>query len=153
VFFFDVDDIDPYKNIDAVFVEVNDELIPFALNKLRFKSRNTAIVEMEDITTEDEAIALIGSDLYLPLSFLPELTGNKFYYHEVIGFSVFDKNRGEIGLIDRIIDQSRQAIFVVKYKNKEILIPVTDEIITKVDRKNKTVKVNTPNGLIDIYLQ
>jgi len=152
VFFFDVDDIDPYKNIDAVFVDVNDELIPFAIKNLRFKSKNTAIVELEDITTEDETTTLIGSDLYLPLSFLPELTGNKFYFHEVIGFSVFDKSRGVIGIIERIIDQSRQAIFVVKYKNKEILIPVTDEIITKVDRKNKTVQVNTPDGLIDIYL-
>ena len=90
--------------------------------------------------------------LYLPLTFLPELTGNKFYFHEVIGFSVVDQRRGNIGIIDRVIDQSVQAIFVLKYKTKEILIPVSDEIIIKVDRKNKTIKVDTPEGLIDIYL-
>ena len=152
VFFFDVDDIGEYKNIEAVFIDVNDELIPFAIENIRFKTRNTAIVKLEDIASEDEAVALIGSGLYLPLTFLPELTGNKFYFHEVIGFSVVDQSRGEVGIIDRVIDQSKLAIFVVKFKNKEILIPVSDEIIIKVDRENKTIEVGTPEGLIDIYL-
>jgi len=155
VFFFDVDEIEPYKNIEAIFVEVNDELIPFAIETIRFRTNNTAIVKMEDITSEDEAVALIGSDLYLPLTFLPELKGNKFYFHEVIGFNVVDKNHGNIGVINRIIDQSIQAIFVVpmlRDKTKEILIPVSDEIIKKVDRENKTIEVETPDGLIDIYL-
>ncbi|MCD4665846.1 MAG: ribosome maturation factor RimM [Bacteroidales bacterium] len=152
VFFFDVDDIEEYKNIEAVFIDVNDELIPFAIENIRFKTRNTAIVKLEDIASEDEAVALIGSGLYMPLNFLPELTGNKFYFHEVISFSVVDQRQGNIGNIDRILDQSKLAIFVVKYKNKEILIPVSDEIIIKVDRENKTIEVDIPEGLIDIYL-
>ena len=152
VFFFDVDNIDKYADLEALFIDVNEELIPFAIKNLKLKSHNSAIATLEDITTEEEAMALIGYDLYLPISFLPPLKGNKFYFHEVIGFKIIDANLGDLGTIDRIIDQSSQAILVVLKNDKEILIPISDEIIKKVDRKNKTIEVETPDGLVDIYL-
>ncbi len=120
VFFFDVDDIDQYANLEAVFIDVNEELIPFAIKDLKLKSHNSAIAILQDITSEEEALALVGDELYLPVSFLPPLTGNKFYYHEVIGFKAIDANLGDLGIIDRIIDQSSQVILVVLQKDKEI---------------------------------
>jgi len=152
VFFFDVDDIDKYTNLEAVFIDMNNELVPFAINTINFKSAKSAIVQLEDTTDEESAAALVGYELYLPLSFLPKLKGNKFYYHEVIGFKVIDKNLGELGIVKEILDQSNQAILVINQKEKEILIPITDEIIQLVDRKKKIINVITPTGLVDIYL-
>jgi 16S rRNA processing protein RimM len=152
VFFFDVDDIDRYIDLKAVFIELNAELIPFAINSIVFKSGKTAMVQLEDIHDEESGAALIGSDVYLPLSYLPELKGNQFYFHEVIGFSVIDKKLGNLGKIKEIMDQSSQALLIIDHKGKEILIPITDEIITRVDRTQEIIYVNTPEGLIDIYL-
>ena len=152
MFFFDVDDISRYKNLEAVFIEVSENLIPFAIEKIQFRSNNTAIVKLEDVLSEDESAILVGCNLYLPLAFLPPLTGNKFYFHEVIGFSVVDKKYGKIGTILEILDRTSQAVFVIRNNGKEILIPVSDDIIKKVDRINKTIKVETPEGLIDIYM-
>jgi 16S rRNA processing protein RimM len=152
VFFFDVDNIINYTGLQAVFVDINDELVPFAIKELRIKGNNSAYAALEDISDYEQASALVGYELYLPLSFLPPLTGKKFYYHEVIGFSIIDEKSGFIGTIDRIFDQSGHAIFIILNKGKEILIPATDEIINKVDRKNKTIEVTTPEGLLEIYL-
>jgi len=103
---------------------------------------------------KDEATAnrIIGAELYLPLSLLPPLTGDKFYYHEVIGFTLLDAVHGDIGIIESINDASSQVLFEAKKGDKELLIPITDEIVTKVDRVSKTVHVNTPEGLVDLYL-
>ncbi len=152
VFFFDVDDISYYKELEAVFVEINEELIPFAINGLQIKNNKSAFVKLEDIDSEDQAAVLTGQELYLPLSFLPPLSGNKFYYHEVIGFDVVDITNGNIGKIESFIEQTAQALFVIKYNEKEILIPVADNIIKKVDRANRIIEIDTPDGLIDIYL-
>lgn len=152
VFFFDVDDIERYTGLEAVFINMNDELVPFVIKSISFKSGKNAIVQLEDITDEESALALIGNELYLPLSFLPRLEGNRFYFHEVIGFRVVDKNFGELGTIRQILDQSSQAILVIEQNEKEILVPITDDIIKSVDRKNKVIRVITPPGLIDIYL-
>lgn len=152
VFFFDVDDITYYRDLEAVFVDLAGELIPFAIKQIQFKSGKHAFVTLQDVNSAEQAEALTGYDIYLPLSYLPKLTGNKFYYHEITGFTVIDKNYGTLGSIDRVIEQGSQDLFVVKYQNKEVLIPVSDEIIDKVDRKNKTIEVIAPEGLIEIYL-
>jgi 16S rRNA processing protein RimM len=109
-------------------------------------------VKLADIDNEDEAVALVGSELYLPLAFLPPLKGNKFYYHEIMNFKVDDKKQGDIGNVKDVLDQTGQPIFIIQKGEKEILIPMTDEIIRKVDRKNKLIEIEAPEGLIDIYL-
>ena len=152
VFFFEVDDISSYSDLAAIFIDINDELIPFAIKELRIKGNNTAFASLEDISDEEQANALTGCELYLPLSFLPPLTGKKFYYHEVTGFAVLDEKAGFIGTIDSILDQTGHAIFVIINKGKEILLPITDDIIKKIDRNNKTIEVSTPDGLLEIYL-
>ena len=152
VFFFDVDDIESYKDLEALFIEVAGELIPFAIHDLTYKSGQTFFVKFEDIDSEEQAAALIGCELYLPLSFLPELKGKQFYFHEIIGFKAVDKIKGDIGIIQSVIEQGKQAIFSIQFENKEILIPVSDHLITIVDRPGKTIHFDCPEGLIDIYL-
>ncbi len=83
---------------------------------------------------------------------LPKLTGNKFYYHEVIGWQVIDKEKGDIGTIASVIDYPAQALFQIMKNDKEILIPIIDQVIKKVDRDKKTMHIEAPNGLIDLYL-
>jgi ribosomal 30S subunit maturation factor RimM len=41
-------------------------------------------IRFEDMNNEEDADAM-GNDIYLPLKMLLKLTGNKFYFHEVIG--------------------------------------------------------------------
>ena len=90
--------------------------------------------------------------MYLPLSELPELSGTEFYFHEVPGFSVVDKTRGEIGDIRQILDFPSQAVMQVFFKEKEILIPINPQVILEVNRKKKEIQIDAPEGLIDLYL-
>ena len=113
---------------------------------------NKAVVTFEDLTPQ-EAQALAGHDLYLPLDLLPKLTGNQFYFHEVKGFRVIDAEKGDIGIIQSIIEYPAQPLFQIMKGDTEILIPVIDPVIKKVDREAKTIFIEAPNGLIDLYLQ
>ena len=49
-------------------------------------------------------------------------------------------------------DSTAQALFEIDRNGIEILIPMNDEFISKVDKNNKTIFVETPEGLIDLYL-
>ena len=109
-------------------------------------------IDFEDVNSDDDADKVMGSKLYLPLSFLPKLTGNKFYFHEVIGFTLIDDVHGDIGIVQSVNDTTNQALFEVEKGDKQLLIPINDEIITKVDRESKTIFVTTPEGLVDLYL-
>lgn len=151
IFALDVDDTGRYRKLDAVFIELGGELVPFFIESLRIKN-NFATVKLEGIDSTDRALELVKSQLWLPLSALPPLKGNRFYFHEVIGFTVMDEAHGNIGVIESVLDFPQQKIFQVKKDDKEILIPVLDHILKKVDRKNRVIEVKTPEGLVELYM-
>jgi 16S rRNA processing protein RimM len=68
----------------------------------------------------------------------------------VTGFILEDINFGKVGVIASINDSSAQPLFVVKTDHTEILVPMVDDFIEKIDRVNKKVLVRTPEGLIDM---
>ena len=149
----DTDEPDLYDNLDAVFIDLRNNLVPFFIEASQLHKSDLLRVRFEDVDTEADADALIKSDVYLPLEFLPKLEGNQFYFHEVIGFTVNDVNYGTVGTIVSVNDSTAQALFEIERNGIEILIPVNDAFIVKVDRTNKTIVVDTPQGLIDLYIE
>ena len=147
----DTDEPELYENIDAVFMDLRGNLVPFFIESSQLHKSDLLRLKFEDVDTEADADALIKSELYLPLDLLPKLEGDKFYYHEVIGFTIKDKNFGEVGVIKAINDSTAQALFEIDRNGIEILIPMNDEFIVKVDKTNKTIEVETPDGLIELY--
>lgn len=147
----DVDRPTDYAELPMVFAEIKGQLIPWMIESLQLEN-NKANLKLQDIESLDSAEKLVGCILYLPVDLLPKLRGNQFLYHEIIGFKVIDSAKGHIGFIERVLDLPNNPLFVISSGGKEILMPVSDDIIRKVDRKNKMIEVDAPEGLIDIYL-
>lgn len=148
----DTDEPELYQNMDAVFLEAGNNFIPFFIEKSLLQKGNQLRVQFEGFTTEEDADSIMKCGVYLPLTLLPKLTGNKFYYHEVIGFTIEDANYGYVGSLAGVNDKTAQPLFVVENGDKEILIPMIDDFIKNVDRINKKIVVETPEGLIEMYL-
>jgi 16S rRNA processing protein RimM len=149
---FDVDQPGEYRELDLIFLEIKGQLIPWAVENIHLEN-NKANVKLTDSNDMECAEKLVGSFIYLPENLLPKLKGNRFYFHEVTGFRVIDEQHGDIGSIDRVIDLPNNPLFAIIHGDKEILLPVSDEIIVKVDRKKKVINVKAPEGLIEIYLE
>ena len=126
-------------------------LTPFFVEKL-VCSGDKFFVSIQDVKTVEAASALTGKEVWLPLEMLPKLSGKQFYYHEVKGFMVVDEEKGELGPIAEVIEYPTQAIIQVFKDNKEILIPILDQVIQKVDRRSKKLYIKAPEGLIEMYL-
>ncbi len=147
----DVDDPSGYSTLDAMVIERKRQLIPFIIERFRLEG-NKATVKLESIDDEPSAEALAGCSVYLPLSILPKLEGNRFYYHEVEGFSVSDLRSGKKGRLTRIIDLPANPLFEIDFGGNEVLVPINDDIIKKVDREKKNIDIEVPEGLLEIYL-
>lgn len=150
----DTDQPHYYTNLESAFIKIDDKPIPFFFTSFHILKSNKARVEIEGIDTADDAESLIGKEVLLPLTALPKLSGNQFYYHEVIGFTVTDCEHGELGVIQDILEAAGNRVFQIKHKSgKEVLVPVTDQFISKVNRESKNITVQTPEGLVALYLQ
>lgn len=149
--YLDTDEPELYENMESVFVEFNNNLVPFFIEQSAPHKNDLLRVKFEDVDSESEADEIVGCSIYLPLKMLPKLEGNKFYFHEVIGFEIEDKRLGVVGTIESINDTTAQPLFEVRNGQKQILIPMIDHFLIEIDRGNKKVKMDLPDGLIEMY--
>jgi 16S rRNA processing protein RimM len=153
VVFIDADNPENYSDLKMLYLDVRGKLIPYFTVSVGSRNKgNQLTIKFQDVDSEEQADQLQGCEIYLPLLQLPPLSGNAFYFHEIPGYSVKDKHKGDIGTISRILDYPNNPLFEISYGNKEILIPVRDQFIEKLDRENKIIYLIAPEGLIDIYL-
>jgi 16S rRNA processing protein RimM len=149
----DTDEPEIYEQMESVFVSLGNNLVPFFIEHSQLHKSSLLRVRFEEVQDEAAADSLMGAELYLPLDMLPTLSGDKFYYHEIIGFSLIDEKYGHIGTVTSVNDRTAQALIEAEKEGKSLLIPITDAIIQKVDRKNRVLYLNTPEGLVALYLE
>lgn len=110
------------------------------------------LLKIEGINSIDEAEKIKGFRVWLPLQSLPVLNDKEFYFHEIIGFTLIDVNIGEVGIITDVFDIPSNTIIQVIKEGKEILIPAAKKLINNINRAEKKMNMNLPEGLLDIYL-
>ncbi len=148
----DTDEPELYQNMESIFVLHGTNLVPFFIEKSLLQKGNQLRTKFEGVDTELDADAIMKSGVYLPLTMLPKLTENQFYYHEIIGFTLEDTNFGEVGKIVGINEKTAQPLFEVDREGVDVFIPMIDNFIKKIDRDANKIIVETPEGLIDLYL-
>ena len=148
----EADDPSAYLEMKHFFIEITKVLTPFFVEKIT-ASGDKFFIAVQDIKTVEQAQNLVGKTVYLPLELLPKLSGKQFYFHEIVGFTVVDTEKGELGPVTEVLEYPTQAILQVMKDKKEILIPILDQVIQNVDRDKKILQITAPEGLIDMYLQ
>ena len=140
-----------FKDLRYLLIEQNKNLIPYFIENQKI-SGDKMFVQLQDVKTMEQAVVFLGKGVFLPNELLPELDDDDFYFKEIIGFTLIDEQKGEVGVISDVLEYPTQAVIQVMKDGKEILIPVHDDILQKVNKKAKTLTVNAPEGLIDMYL-
>ena len=150
--FLDVTNPQDYATLDAIFIDINTQLTPFFIESIKLKNNGFAAVRLEGVNDEVTAKRILRKDVYLPAKVLPELEGINYYDHEIEGYKVIDNKHGDIGLLESVIDFKVNPLLQILKGEKEILVPLIDGVVTKVDRNKKELHINTPDGLVELYL-
>ena len=148
----DVDYPEEYEDLDSILLDIKGELVPYFVKEIQIRI-NKSIISFEDVDTIEAAQKIVNCDLYLPNENLAELEDDQFYYHEIIDFDVVDEQQGKLGKVAAVYTSEAQDLIAMNYQNQEILIPVSDEIVKKIDRQKRELYTNLPEGLLEIYLE
>ena len=146
----DTDDPETYLSLQSFLLEDESHLIPCFTTKVQLHKSQLLRVSVEGVNSEKQADLMIGKSVYLPLDQLPKLDDNQFYFHEIIGFKVIDSVQGPIGIITGVNDASSQVLLEVEHNDKQILIPLVDELIQQLDKQKKQIYLSIPEGLLDL---
>jgi 16S rRNA processing protein RimM len=136
----------------SVFIETDEELVPFFIEYVEEGNQDLFTFKFEEIDDVGQAKEFTGNTLWLPLSVIPEDITTKDLLVDIKGYRVIDRNYGEVGIAEEVIEMPQQSILRIHKEKKEILLPVNEQFVLGIDRKKKQIHIDAPAGLIEAYL-
>lgn len=136
-----------FKSDDPIYIDGKDGRRTIYTIEWAKPHKHVVLLSLKDVTSVDLARDLIGAELFVDQSLLPELDEGSHYWVDIIGLSVYAMDRTYLGCVEAIIPTSGNDVFVVKHRGEEILIPALESVVLDIDIKNKTMRVDLPEGL------
>ncbi|WML51977.1 ribosome maturation factor RimM [Neobacillus sp. PS3-12] len=139
-----------YKKGNVLFLFLPNNETPVQLTiKSHRKHKNFDLLLFEGYENINEVEKFRDGIIKVPESQLGELDEGEFYFHEIIGCLVFTKLGEEVGKVTEILTPGANDVWVVKgKKGKEVLIPYIDDVVKKVDLKEKIILIDPMEGLL-----
>lgn len=138
------------KGLETLFVEKNkDELLPYFIESTKIKNDDEIYLKLEGINTKESARTLVQKQVWLPDEDFQKYAG-KSAPISLLGYHIIHDNT-DLGEILEVIEQPHQVLCRILLEGKEALIPVHQETLQKIDKKNKQVLLDLPDGLLDIF--
>ena len=141
------DDIFDRVDADYLVLEIEGILVPFFMEEYRFRSDSLALVKFCDVDTQERASELTGCDVYFPRVLAEEEDGTPTLT-SLVGFDLVEaKGDKKIGTIAAIDDTTANILFELEDGR---LIPATDDLITDINTKERTITMKIPEGLLEL---
>lgn len=142
---------DVFDTAEATYfiVETDGILVPFYIESYRLKSDNAGLIKFEGVDNEEKAREFTGLEIFLPKSFLNEMEEAEIGLEYFVGFTVIE-NENTIGIIQEIDDTTENTLFIIERNGDDLLIPVVDEYIVEIDHEEKILKMDLPEGLLEL---
>jgi 16S rRNA processing protein RimM len=106
-----------------------------------------ALLTLREVSSREQAKALVGSELYVEKVKFPKLENGTYYWFELIGLNVYTLDNRYIGRLESIIETTANDVYVVKKYDGEILIPALKSVVKSIDIEQKIMRVELPEGL------
>lgn len=136
---------------DVLHIELQrDSLIPHFVEQVKGAKAGECIVMLDDLNDADKAKRLIGKNVYADEEMLRNTNVDSPLLY--VGFNLVDKSKGSLGEITNVMQAGPQWIAQIMVEGKEVLIPLADDFILDVNMKNKFIRMDLPDGLLEVYL-
>ena len=136
----------------TIFIEDRKHsFLPWFVQATRVKNKEEVFIKLDDVATREAAIKLAQKEVWITETDLKKFAAKSSPIN-LLGYTIIDEEK-TLGQIIEVIEQAHQMLCKIELNKKEVLIPLNGDTLKKIDHKNKEVKVNLPDGLLEIYLE
>lgn len=133
-----------------LFIEHNGVKVPYKV--ISKEDGAHFVISLDDVTDKKESDKLSGLNLWIPLDTVksrhqrsPRNIKDKWNEYRIL-----DEESSSVYDIIRVEEYPQQLMAVIKIEEKEILIPLSDQLISSIDKANKMIRMTIPEGLMDL---
>ena len=147
--------LEDFMKNERIFLEIKGSKIPYFIDNVR--GGGEMILKLEEVDNRDTATLLQGRDVLLrEQDILPDHKREFEFeeeegleYEHLAGYTLVDETLGAIGVIDEVLEMPQQEMAFLKYKNREVLVPLNEQLIRSIDEAKRQVIMDLPDGLLD----
>ncbi|HKB44613.1 MAG TPA: ribosome maturation factor RimM [Chitinophagaceae bacterium] len=140
------------KGLQAIFVEEKkNSFLPWFIESIKIKSDEEIFLKLEGVNTRETAMQLVQKEIWIPETDFKKFSA-KTSPGNLLGYTILNEEKN-LGEILEIIEQPHQLLCRLEINGKEVLIPLNENTLQKIDHKKKQVNVQLPDGLLEIYLE
>ncbi|KAA6342522.1 Ribosome maturation factor RimM [termite gut metagenome] len=152
LYFTFTDDVFDRADCDYLICLLDGIFVPFYIENYRFCSDTIALIKLEGIDSVERARMFTRMEVYFPIKYVVEdtKTDEELSLNALIGFEIEDSIFGKLGQITAIDSSTVNTLFIIEGERGELLIPVCEEFIVKFDYKKKQIRMNLPEGLVNL---
>lgn len=144
------DDVFDRVDGDYIVCLLDGIFVPFFIEEYRFRSDSTALMKLEGVDTAERARMFTNVEVYFPLKHAAEAETEDLSWNFFVGFRIDDERYGRIGTVTDVDTSTVNTLFVIEREDEELLIPAQEEFVLGIDRENKTIAMQLPEGLLDL---
>lgn len=139
------------KDVKAIFIEdKKDSFFPWFIQSTKIKSDTEVLLKLEGVDTRESAKKLSPKEVWLTEEDFKRLSA-KAAPANLLGYTIIN-NKERLSEVLEVIEQPHQLLCRIELYKKEVLIPINEIFLKKIDHKKKEVIVELPDGLLEIYL-
>ena len=139
------------KGLQAIFIEEKQHsFLPWFIEAAKIKTAEEVYLKLEGVNAREAAMKLTQKQVWLPEADFKKFAAKSSPVN-LLGYTIVNESE-ELGEILEVIEQPHQLLCRLEIQAKEVLIPLHESTLQKIDHKKKQVIVALPEGLIDIYL-
>lgn len=139
---------------DYLMVELEGGLVPFFFTDegINFRTSTTLAVAFDGFHSAEKARSLCGCQIYLNKN-ISQDEGEEDGFDDLTGYLVFDNLKGKLGEISVMDNYAGNIVMTILHQDHEILVPFSEELITRIDAEKRELYMDCPEGLVDLYLE
>jgi 16S rRNA processing protein RimM len=139
------------KGLEALFIEEKkSSFIPWFIQTTKIKNETETYIKFEGIDTREAAMKIAHKEVWIPEASFKQLSA-KSAPANLVGYNIINEQK-DLGPILELIEQPHQLLCRLEIEKKEVLIPLNESTLQKINHQKKQVEVELPEGLLSIYL-
>lgn len=137
------------KGLESIFIEEKkDSFLPYFISSTKIKNEKETYIKLDGIDSKEAGRFLVKKEVWLNENDFKKFAASAAPI-SFLGFTILNDKKA-IGQVIEVIEQPHQILCVIMIDGKEVLIPIHENSLEKIDKKNRKLYLNLPEGLLDL---
>lgn len=145
-----VESLDSLVQLRKVYLRQGDgEPRAVEVEEVRFH-QDSILLKIKGVSSRERAREMTGTEVLIERSLLPELSEDEYYWTDLIGLEVFDREGNKLGPVVHMLATGADDLLVLEVDGREVFIPFRNEMVLEVDQAGGKIIVDPPHGLLNL---